>query len=131
MAFASATLVPVSCRDAPTTNHRRRITADQQPQTNHRRPTTNDDDFPAPVAGIPEAPNAIDGFSWGSALDLCGTSVADRAGDLMQGGRMFGSVAPYLMAAFGMAFAAASALTLIHFVGHLDPPEVASRTSTQ
>ena len=35
---------------------------------------------------------------------------------------MFGSAAPYLMAAFGMAFAATSALTLIYAVGHLDPP---------
>ncbi len=37
---------------------------------------------------------------------------------------MLGSVAPYLMAAFGMAFAAASALALFYTVGHLDPPEV-------
>ncbi len=36
---------------------------------------------------------------------------------------MFGSVAPYLMAAFGMAVAATSALTLFYAVGHLDPPE--------
>ena len=36
---------------------------------------------------------------------------------------MFGSVAPYLMAAFGMAFAGMSALTLIYAIGHLDPPE--------
>ena len=37
---------------------------------------------------------------------------------------MFGFVAPYLMAAFGMTFAGASALTLIYAVGHLDPPEM-------
>jgi hypothetical protein len=36
---------------------------------------------------------------------------------------MFGSVGSYLMAAFGMAFAGTSALTLIYAVGHLDPPE--------
>jgi hypothetical protein len=43
-------------------------------------------------------------------------------GDFVEGGRMFGSVAPYLMAAFGMAFAGMSALTLIYAIGHLDPP---------
>lgn len=42
---------------------------------------------------------------------------------------MFGSAAPYLMAMFGMAFAAASAATLIYVVGHLDPPQSSSSTS--
>jgi hypothetical protein len=35
---------------------------------------------------------------------------------------MLGSVAPYLAAAFGMAFAGTSALVLIHTIRHLDPP---------
>lgn len=33
---------------------------------------------------------------------------------------MFGSVVPYFVALFAMAFAAASALTLMYVVGHLD-----------
>ena len=36
---------------------------------------------------------------------------------------MFGSVGSYVMAAFGMAFAGTSALTLIYAIGHLDSPE--------
>jgi hypothetical protein len=32
-------------------------------------------------------------------------------------------ISSYLMAFFGMAFAATSALTLIYAVGHLDPPD--------
>jgi len=46
-----------------------------------------------------------------------------------EGGRMFASAAPYLMAVFGMSFAAASAVTLIYFIGHLDPPENPTSTS--
>ncbi|HEY7286113.1 MAG TPA: hypothetical protein VH497_11755 [Vicinamibacterales bacterium] len=42
---------------------------------------------------------------------------------------MFASAAPYLMAVFGMSFAAASALTLIYFIRHLDPPEHPTSTS--
>jgi len=33
---------------------------------------------------------------------------------------MFGSVAPYFVALFAMAFAACSALALTYVVGHLD-----------
>jgi len=42
---------------------------------------------------------------------------------------MFGSVAPYLAAAFGMAFAGGSALTLIYVIGHLDPAQGPPRES--
>jgi hypothetical protein len=37
---------------------------------------------------------------------------------------VLGTIAPYLMSFSAMAFAAVSALTLIHFVSHLDPPDV-------
>jgi hypothetical protein len=59
------------------------------------------------------------------AIRMCqgGTPVADRFGDFVEGGRMIGSVAPYLMAAFGMTIAGLSALTLFYAIGHLDPPE--------
>lgn len=39
---------------------------------------------------------------------------------------MLGTIAPYLMSFSAMAFAAVSALTLIHTVSHLDPPDVES-----
>jgi hypothetical protein len=39
---------------------------------------------------------------------------------------MVAAVAPYLVAVSAMLFSALSALTLIHVVGHLDPPEIRS-----
>lgn len=39
---------------------------------------------------------------------------------------MLGTIAPYLMSFSAMAFAAISALTLIHTVSRLDPPDVES-----
>lgn len=37
---------------------------------------------------------------------------------------MPGIIAPYIVAFFAMLFAGASALTFIHVVNHLDPPDM-------
>jgi hypothetical protein len=45
---------------------------------------------------------------------------------------MIGNLSAYLMAFSAMLFAATSALCLIHFVGHLDPPaDVAAPSSAE
>jgi hypothetical protein len=53
----------------------------------------------------------------GSAQKIVGMSLATPGEETFKGVTMIGS---YLMSFFGMAFAAASALTLIYAVGHLD-----------
>jgi hypothetical protein len=92
----------------------------EQPTTNHHR--CHRCDFPSRAADNPAMPDATNVFSRDFAASDRHTGCA-RLGDFVEGGRMFGPVAPYLMAAFGMAFAGMSALTLIYAIGHLDAPE--------